>query len=98
VPGAGHCRRYPQCSGTRLPLAAKFKRRLRNVAHRGRYCCEIPSHEESKSRFSPISWRTGIAGSVLRLITLFALRPAGGKAVYWSRYQKLEIIDEGENQ
>ncbi len=46
----------------------------------------------------PISWRTGIAGSVLLLITCFALRPAGGKAAYWSPYQKIEVTNVGEDQ
>jgi len=46
----------------------------------------------------PISWRTGITGGVLLLITLFALRPVGKNAVHWSPYQKLEVTDEGENQ
>ena len=46
----------------------------------------------------PISWRTGIIGGVLLLITLFALRPKGPNAVYWSPYQKLEVTDVGEHQ
>jgi spermidine synthase len=46
----------------------------------------------------PISWRTGILGGVLLLITLFALRPKGPNAVYWSPYQKLEVTDVGEHQ
>jgi len=46
----------------------------------------------------PISWRAGIAGGVLLLITLFALRPSGSKAVYWSPYQKLEVTDSGDSQ
>ena len=46
----------------------------------------------------PISWRTGIAGGVLLVVTLFALRPAGGEAVHWSPYQKLVVMDAGDNQ
>jgi spermidine synthase len=46
----------------------------------------------------PISWRAGIADGVLLLITLFALRPAGDKAVYWSPYQKLQVTDAGDSQ
>jgi spermidine synthase len=46
----------------------------------------------------PISWRTGIAGGILLLVTIFALRPSGGKAVYWSPYQKLEVTTDAENQ
>jgi spermidine synthase len=46
----------------------------------------------------PISWRTGIIGSGLLLVTLFALLPAGGKAIYWSPYQKLEVTAFGDSQ
>ncbi len=46
----------------------------------------------------PISWRAGLMGGVLLLITLLALRSPGGKTVYWSPYQKLEVSDVGENQ
>jgi hypothetical protein len=46
----------------------------------------------------PLSWRTGIVGAVLLLVTIFALRPVAGKAVYWSPYQKLEVTSQGENQ
>jgi SAM-dependent methyltransferase len=46
----------------------------------------------------PISWREGIAGGGLMLITLFALWPSGGKAIYWSPYQKLEVTDVGDSQ
>jgi spermidine synthase len=46
----------------------------------------------------PISWREGIAGGVLLAITVFALSLSGGKAVYWSPYQKLEVTDFGDSQ
>ncbi|HEY1755327.1 MAG TPA: hypothetical protein VGG72_08015 [Bryobacteraceae bacterium] len=46
----------------------------------------------------PITWRGSIGGAVLLLITMFALRPTGGKAVYWSPYQKLEVTDVGDGQ
>lgn len=46
----------------------------------------------------PISWRTGVAGGVLLLITVFALRPSGGSTVYWSPYQKLAVTDGGDSQ
>jgi spermidine synthase len=46
----------------------------------------------------PISWRSGLAGAFLLLITLFALRPAGGNAIHWSPYQKLEVFAAAENQ
>jgi spermidine synthase len=46
----------------------------------------------------PISWKSGVLAGVLLLVTVFALRPAGGKAVYWSPYQKLEVTAAPENQ
>jgi len=46
----------------------------------------------------PISWRSGIAGVILLLITVFALRPAGVNAIHWSPYQKLEVSTLDENQ
>jgi len=46
----------------------------------------------------PITWRTGLAGGALLLITLFALRPAGGSAIYWSPYQKLAVTSLGDSQ
>lgn len=46
----------------------------------------------------PISWRTGTAGGVLLLVTLIALRPTGGPAIYWSPYQKLAVTDIGDSQ
>ena len=46
----------------------------------------------------PISWRTGLTGGGLLVVTLFALRSGGGKAVYWSPYQKLEVTAVGDSQ
>lgn len=46
----------------------------------------------------PFSWRSCLAACTLLTITLFALRPIKGEAVYWSPYQKLTVIESANHQ
>ena len=44
------------------------------------------------------SWRSGLIAIALLIITVLALSPASGNQVYWSPYQKLSVLDRGNQQ
>ena len=46
----------------------------------------------------PFSWRSTLFGCGLLAITLVALRSENGNSVYWSPYQKLSVLDIGNQQ
>lgn len=46
----------------------------------------------------PVHWRDGLIAAALLAVILLALRSPNGKAIYWSPYQKLSVIDVGDQQ
>ena len=46
----------------------------------------------------PFSWRSSLLAAAMLVITVAALWPRGGSAVYWSPYQKLSLTDAGNQQ